>query len=115
MAIYHNTIRSETKVIDGLEIGRYTYAYKESWSSGNYPGGRGRRVSLAEMHATNAAYKNRHVRHFIMADSFSEATQEGYYVFRVDREPAISCAEIKGEVVGRLRKEGNRFRFEAIV
>lgn len=113
MAIYWNTIRSETKVIDGIEIGRYSYAYKESWSYNNYPGGRGQRVRAAESRAEDALHKNRNVRHFVFADSFADATEDGYSVWRINREPSLSISTIPNDavMVGYLRKEGRRFVF----
>lgn len=112
MAIYHSSLRSQTKIIDGVEIGRYSHAYKESWSSGNYPRGRGGLVRRAEAIGASALEKNAHVRHFIEADSFATATEDGYYVFEIDGEPAITTSSLKGRIVGRLRKVGGRFVFE---
>jgi hypothetical protein len=110
MAIYENTLRAETRTIGGVEIGRFSFAYKHSWMSGNVPGGSGRRVRAAESHAVEAQDRNAHVRHFIIADSFAEATQAGYWVFRIDRDPPMSCSELRdATVVGQLRKERGRF------
>jgi hypothetical protein len=113
MAIYWDTIRSETKVVDGIEIGRYAYAYKESSSQRNYPGGPGRRVSLAESHASDAQHRNMKVRHFVCADSFKTATEDGYWVWQIDRDPPLSLCSIPKDalIVGYLRKEGGRFVF----
>ncbi len=113
MAMYWDTIRSETKVIDGVEIGRYSYAYKESSSDRNYPGGPGRRVSAAESLASNAQYKNRKVRHFVCADSFATATEDGYWVWQIDRDPPLTLSSIPKDavIVGYLRKEGGRYVF----
>ncbi len=113
MAMYWDTIRCETKIIDGIEIGRYSYAYKESSSQRNYPGGAGRRVRAAESRAEDAVYKNRKVRHFVCADSFATATEDGYWVWQIDRDPAMSICAIPKDalIVGYLRKEGGRFVF----
>jgi hypothetical protein len=112
VAIYHSSLRSQTKIIDGVEIGRYSHAYKESWSSNNYPRGRGGLVRRAEATGAASLEKIAHVRHFIEAASFAAATEDGYYVFQIDREPAITTSDLKGTVVGRLRKVGGRFIFE---
>lgn len=116
MAMYWDTIRSETKVIDGVEIGRYSYAYKESSSDRNYPGGPGRRVSAAESLAANAQYKNKTVRHFVCADTFTTATEEGYWVWQIDRDPPLTLSGIPKDalIVGYLRKEGRRFVFRRV-
>ncbi len=108
MGVYESTLRSETRVISGIEIGRFTYAYKHSWD--NMPGGRSRTVRRAEFHAETAADKNRKVRHFIMADSFDEATKEGYFVHQIDRDPPMSCSELRdSKVIGYIRRDGRRF------
>jgi hypothetical protein len=112
VAIYQSSLRSQTKIIDGIEIGRYSHAYKESFSANNYPGGRGRLARHAEAIGEAALEKNFRVRHFIEADSFATATQDGYYVFEIDREPPVTTSDLKGTVVGRLRKVGGRFVFE---
>ncbi len=113
MGMYWYTLRAETKTIDGIVIGRYSYAYKESWD--NFPGSSSKTARLAETHAENAKYDNRDVRHFIMADSFATACQDGYYVFRIDYEPSGHVVEIpNATVVGYLRKERGRFVFKNI-
>jgi hypothetical protein len=117
MATYWDTLRSETKIIDGVEIGRYSYAYKESSSDRNYPGGPGRRVSAAESLASDAQYKNKKVRHFICADTFATAAdEEGYWVWQIDRDPPMTLCEIPKDalIVGYLRREGRRFVFRRI-
>lgn len=116
MAIYWNTLRSDTKTLDGVVIGRYGYAFKESSSSGDMPGGSGRRCRAAESHAADARYKNRTVRHFVCAESFGEATEDGYWVWQIDRDPPLTISQIPKDalIVGYLRKEGNRFVFRRV-
>lgn len=108
MGLYHYTLRAETKTIDGIEIGRYGFAYKERFDALSSP-----RVCAMRSRGEDASFTNSKVRHFIMADSFKEACEEGYYVFQIDRCPSALVTEtIRGAiVVGYIRKVGGRFVF----
>ncbi len=103
---YIYTIRSETRNISGLNIGRYSFAFKESYST------KLAKESPAMYHAENAKSQNKNVRHFIVADSFSEAARDEYAVFEIASEPNAKIYDAmlpKAVKIGTLVKRAGRF------
>ncbi len=109
MAIYQYTLRADTKVVDGIEIGRYGYAYKESSSLRKFPGSSA--TAAIESKGEDAAHRHRHVRHFIMADSFKTAADDSYAVIEIDREPSAvrSGFGMEPKIVGYLKRSGRNY------
>jgi acetone carboxylase gamma subunit len=111
MGIYVYTLRAETRIVDGVEIGHYGYAYKSGWDwhADSTVGSIKRRIRALFAKAENAAHKNRDVRHFI-AHHFAKIT-EPTPVFATAKVHDVIEEEIPGVIVGYLRRDGRKLRF----
>jgi hypothetical protein len=109
MGVYRYTLRKETKVIDGLVIGRFGFAYKESfWSEG---GAYKRRVAQALAAAERARYDLPDLRYAIMGE-FKDCADQPYAVFDCDtKTESFSDTKTPGVVVGHIRKVGRKYVF----
>lgn len=89
MGMYEYTLRADTKVVDGIEIGHYGYAYKHGWDyHADSPIPSVRRSIRAQYAAAEKAkdkLDRAGVRHVVQATKWSWAEDSaGLTVFRVD-------------------------------
>lgn len=110
MGVYCYTYRKETRRIDGKTIGRYDYAYKESfWRSPTQE----RTLALKHAAADRAISANPNVSLAIVGD-FKEAGERklSVYDFGSDKRSAFfDTPRIPGKFVGYVTKVGRSFRF----
>lgn len=110
MGTYCYTLRTQTKTVDGMTIGRLSYAYKYSFwrESGAYR----RRVAIMESHADNARYKNPDLEYVILGE-FSNAEKEKIPVFKIPKTLITHMdSSVPGTLVGYLSKHGRKYIFE---
>jgi hypothetical protein len=111
MGVYTYTLRSQTKVVAGRTIGRFAYAYKNSfWNeSGVYR----RRVALMHHHAENARLALPNVCYAIAGDfrDITEAAPSAVFEFGPNCD-SYSDSRLPGKVVGYLSRRGRKLHFE---
>ncbi len=112
MGIYCYTFRAQTKIVGNLVIGRFAFAYKESfWRE---TGAFRRRVAVAHAHAEASRYKLPNVELAIMGD-FTDAATEKLAVFKIEKGvSSFLDSRLPGDVVGHLSKVGRDYVFEAV-
>jgi acetone carboxylase gamma subunit len=116
MGIYTLTLRAATKVIDGVEIGHYGFAFKNGWDW-HYDSSVGsikRRVRSLYAKAEAAAHKNRNVRHFIGYEFSKIAENEPAAVYATSKVHDVIVEEIPGVLVGHIHRNGRKLSFVPI-
>jgi len=109
MGVYNYARKNDVKMVDGIEIVRFAYTCKESFSV----------FEKAEsfLHnkygaAENNAEKTANVNFGIMGDWKYASEKDGIPVFRIYKHWTIISDACKKEVVGILRKMGRKYKFE---
>ena len=120
MGLYWYTMRKQTKVVDGtvawmkgfiksdVELARFAYAYKDFGmaSSWGVPAAWKRLAGRAHAAADRAFEANPDVEYYIMGDSFKEAAEQHYPVFKMKEKMGAFLEETSDPVVGYLNKVG---------
>ena len=129
MGLYQYTMRKDTIEVDGLTIGRFSYAYKlgSDWQPGGETsqyildpktGYHRRKMNTTVVRLEAAAERARdalpNVECFVQCDSFKDAAQYDLPVFKVGTsvEQVLDCFEAS-ELIGHIRKIGRKFVFIA--
>ena len=126
MGLYQYTMRKDTIVVGGVQIGRFGYAYKigRDWMPGgvtsqyNPKTGRSkinRAVILFQKAADRARASFPDVEYVVVANAFSNASNssEGLPVYRVDKNDTQFTEEL-GKPVGYLTRVGRSYQYSAL-
>ena len=115
MGLYQYTLRSDTKTVEGTEIGHYQFAYKLSyrWDDRRYDF----MCDTKSRHAANAREKLAHVRYFVQGEWGYADDKEGLPIYRAEDGPRAEFTEEmpkRWPIVGVLRRTGRKFRIDPI-
>jgi hypothetical protein len=105
MGVYQYTFRTETKIVDGIEIGIFKYAWKHCWGAST-----SRYAKIASTKAERARDRNANVKYAVVGD-FKYAETERLPVYETDRTEFADGGE-PGKLVGYLTKTGRKFIFK---
>lgn len=115
MGVYCYTRRKDMITVDGLNIVRFAYAYKQHWDSSS-----NRTVNRLHTMAEKATDATYDAKYAVMADGFHLAKTGALPIYEMARSGIEYCAEElncydeetktwKPKIVGYLRKVGRKF------
>ena len=114
MGVYQYTLRKDTKIVDGVKIGRYAYGYKHSYfrhyNQDRYAKMYNRLVGSVEAAAVRAFEENPDLEYAVIGDWKYASEGEGLTVIKV-KNASFADDTAKHEFVGYLKKDGRKFKF----
>jgi len=114
MGVYQYTLRKDTKIVDGVKIGRYAYGYKHSYfrhyNQDRYAKMYSRLVGSVEAAADRAFEANADLEYAVIGDWKYASEGEGLTVIKV-KNASFADDTAKHEFVGYLKKDGRKFKF----
>ena len=114
MGVYQYTLRKETKVVDGIKIGRYGYACKHTYfrhsNHDRYAKMYNRLVGSVEAAADRAFEANADLEYAAIGEWKFASDPDGLAVIKVNT-PSFADDTARNEIVGYLKKEGRKFKF----
>lgn len=114
MGVYCYTLRKDTKIVEGLKIARYGYAYKDRfWADGAF----NRLTARAHSFAESAQYALKDSVDGVIIGEWEYAKNDKLPIMKVKDLPSchVDCNSFNRgdyEIIGYLVKVGRKFKIE---